>query len=346
MLLDVNHLSVEFQESQGSIKAVRNISFSVDKGETLVILGESGCGKSVSMQAIMGLFHDQANINIKGSVKLHGHELLTLNEQKRHQIRGKQISMIFQDPMSSLNPTMKIGDQIAEVLITHKAYAKQEAWQEAILLLEKTRISDAHLRVNQYPFELSGGMLQRVMIAMSIACKPDILIADEPTTALDVSVQEQILDLLKTLQAEEAMSLILITHDFGVACQMADQVAVMYAGKIIEYGALDSVFYDTGHPYTKKLKASIPRLDHPQGKPLTVIEGSPPDLFNPPKGCAFTARCDFAMRICNKKHPQAYTLNSEKTSDSTHGSPSHCADCWIHDDDCPKPIKTAYRKIK
>ena len=334
MILDVKHLSVEFPEGNGSIKAVRDISFSINKGETLVFLGESGCGKSVSMQAIMGL-HNNTHAKVHGSARLHGQELLNQNEKPLNRVRGKQIGMIFQDPMSSLNPTMKVGHQIAEVLVTHKSYSRKEALDEAIRLLEKTRISDAKIRAQQYPFELSGGMLQRVMIAMNIACKPEILIADEPTTALDVSVQEQILDLLKTLLAEEEMSLILITHDMGVACKMADSVAVMYAGQIIEYGTLDSVFYQTGHPYTKKLKASIPSLSHPQGEPLNIIEGSPPDLFNPPKGCAFTSRCGYAMRICNKTMPVSYAL--------THG---HTADCWIHDPSCPESIKTDYREAQ
>ena len=256
-LLEVEDLSVEFDTFGGIVKAVRGVSFSVDSGETLAIVGESGCGKSVTVQSVMGLIPMPPGRITSGKARLRGQDILGRKTIDGEDIRGGQIGMIFQDPMTSLNPTMSIGDQIAETLEVHRGYTRQQAFARAVELLDLTRIPEAAQRAKQYPFEFSGGMLQRSMIAMAIACEPAILIADEPTTALDVTIQAQILDLMGDLQRETGMAIILITHDLGVVARMADQVAVMYAGQIVEKGAVDDIFYRPGHPYTAGLIASL-----------------------------------------------------------------------------------------
>lgn len=320
-LLEVENLAVEFDTYGGVVKAVRGVDFKVDSGETLAIVGESGCGKSVTVQSMMGLIPMPPGRITSGSARLRGHEVLGRNTIKGKEIRGAEIGMIFQDPMTSLNPTMTIGDQIAEPLQVHKGYSYKNARSEAIRLLEMSKIPEAKKRAAQYPFEFSGGMLQRAMIAMALACKPAVLIADEPTTALDVTIQAQILDLMQDLQKETGMAIILITHDLGVVARMADEVAVMYAGKVVEHGSVDDVFYRSAHPYTVGLKEAMPTNDPMKQHELKPIEGSPPDLFSPPVGCGYCPRCPHAMAICDRQHPQDFFL-----------AETHFARCWLHDE--------------
>ncbi|MDD9896807.1 MAG: ABC transporter ATP-binding protein [Gammaproteobacteria bacterium] len=333
MLLEVENLAVEFDTYGGVVKAVRGVDFSVEEGKTLAIVGESGCGKSVSVQSMMGLIHMPPGRITSGSARLRGEEVLGRNELNGKEIRGAEIGMIFQDPMTSLNPTMTIGDQIAEPLQVHRGLSYRQAFGEAINLLEMSKIPEAAKRAKQFPFEFSGGMLQRAMIAMAISCKPSILIADEPTTALDVTIQAQILDLMQDLQKETGMAIILITHDLGVVARMADEVAVMYAGKIVEHGTVDDVFYRSAHPYTLGLRAAMPNNDPARQHELKPIEGSPPDLFAPPKGCGYCARCPFAMEVCDKHHPQDYFLGDH-----------HFSCCWLHHSDSPKKPEEFYFK--
>ena len=317
-LLTVDDLHVEFDTYGGIVKAVRGVSFAIESGQTLAIVGESGCGKSVTVQSMMGLIPMPPGRITNGSAKLRGNEILGRTEIDGKEIRGAEIGMIFQDPMSSMNPTMSIGAQIAETLEVHRGYTRRQALARAVELLDMTRIPEAEQRARQYPFEFSGGMLQRSMIAMAIACEPAILIADEPTTALDVTIQAQILDLMGDLQRETGMAIILITHDLGVVARMADEVAVMYAGQIIESGGVDDVFYRSAHPYTLGLKAAMPTNDPDAEQHLTPIDGSPPDLFHPPEGCAYYARCPYAMRVCEQNNPNAFDLHE-----------THFSRCWL-----------------
>jgi oligopeptide/dipeptide ABC transporter ATP-binding protein len=318
-ILSVRDLKVEFDTYGGVVKAVRGVSFDLHKGKTLAIVGESGCGKSVTVQALMGLIPMPPGRVTSGSVKLRGHEILGLSLQSTNQIRGKEIGMIFQDPMTSLNPTMTLGKQITETLRAHEGYSADRARTRAIELLELVQIPEAQARVDQYPFQFSGGMRQRVMIAMAIACNPAVLIADEPTTALDVTIQAQILNLLRDLQKQRDMSIILITHDLGVVARMADDVAVMYAGQVVETGKADDVFYRSAHPYTLGLKLAMPAHDELARQKLLPIEGSPPDLFSPPVGCGYFDRCPMAMERCRGSNPALWTVES-----------SHQARCWLH----------------
>ncbi len=318
-LLTVEDLQVEFDTYGGTVQAVRGVSFSVDQGQTLAIVGESGCGKSVTVQSIMGLIPTPPGRITAGSARLRGHQILGRSTVGGKEIRGAEIGMIFQDPMTSLNPTMTIGDQIAEPLQIHRGYSARDAFTEAIRLLELSKIPEATKRAQQYPFEFSGGMLQRAMIAMALSCKPSILIADEPTTALDVTIQAQILDLMQELQKETGMAIILITHDLGVVARMADEVAVMYAGKVVEYGSADDVFYRSAHPYTVGLKEAMPTNDPARQHELKPIDGSPPDLFAPPAGCGYCPRCPYAMQICSDRQPQDHNLRGH-----------HSASCWLH----------------
>ena len=328
-LFKIADLAVEFDTYGGVVQAVRGVSFSVSKGQTLAIVGESGCGKSVSVQSMMGLIPIPPGRITSGSALLKGHEILGRSVIRGKEIRGSEIGMIFQDPMTSLNPTMTIGDQIAEPLQVHRGYSYREAFREAIKLLDMTKIPEAAKRAKQYPFEFSGGMLQRAMIAMAISCKPSILIADEPTTALDVTIQAQILDLLQDLQQETGMAIILITHDLGVVARMADEVAVMYAGKIVEHGTVEDVFYRSAHPYTLGLRAAMPTNDPEKQSVLEPIQGSPPDLFSPPPGCGYCARCPWSMSICESQHPEDYYLNE-----------GHYTRCWMHHRESPlKPAE-------
>ena len=351
-LLRVEDLHVEFSTHGGVVQAVRGVNFSVDSNRTLAIVGESGCGKSVSVQSIMGLIPIPPGRVGAGSARLRGEEILGNNLVNGRDVRGAEIGMIFQDPMTSLNPTMTIGAQIAEPLRVHRGYGAGRAREEAIRLLESCRIPEARKRAGQYPFEFSGGMLQRAMIAMAISCKPALLIADEPTTALDVTIQSQILDLMRDLQRETGMAIILITHDLGVVARMADEVAVMYAGKIVEHGAVDDIFYRSAHPYTRGLRSAMPVNDRSRRAELKPIEGRPPDLFAPPPGCGYAPRCPHAMNLCEREHPPRFTIDnmgqppsSNENHGENNGTPKnngtptprdsgHFSRCWLHHELC------------
>lgn len=322
-LLKVRNLNVQFDTYGGRIHAVRGVSFDVHAGETLAIVGESGCGKSVTVQSIMGLIPMPPGRINEGTATFDGHDILGQKAINGSDIRGALIGMIFQDPMTSLNPTMTIGDQIAETLIVHRGQTHKQALARAEVLLEMTQMSEPEKRAKQYPYEFSGGMLQRAMIAMALACEPRILIADEPTTALDVTIQAQILDLMRDLQQRNNMAIILITHDLGVVARMANEVAVMYAGEIIEHGATDDIFYHSAHPYTLGLKAAMPTNREDADRQLMPIDGSPPDLFSPPKGCSYYARCPHSMHACENNRPQTFNLEG-----------GHTSSCWLHHEDC------------
>ena len=336
-LLEVSDLEVEFATYGGSVKAVRGVSFSVEAGKTLAIVGESGCGKSVTVQTIMGLIPIPPGRITNGSTKLRGREILGKPYLDGKDIRGDQIGMIFQDPMTSLNPTMSIGAQIAETLQVHRGQSYRQAFARAIELLHLVRIPEAERRARQYPFEFSGGMLQRAMIATAIACEPALLIADEPTTALDVTIQAQILDLLAELQRVHGMAIILITHDLGVVARMADDVAVMYAGQIVEKGSVDDIFYRASHPYTVGLRGAMPNNTQGGTHQLRPIVGSPPDLFQPPVGCGYGARCPHAMQVCNQHLPPPFLQNTAGT---------HFSRCFLHHPDAAsqRPDSLHYRK--
>ncbi len=313
-LLSVDHLSVSFRTYLGKVQAVRDISFSVDHGETVAIVGESGCGKSVTAQAIMQLIPSPPGKIEQGSILFEGDDLLAKSRREMERIRGKEMGMIFQDPMTSLNPTMRVGKQIMEGLIKHRSLSKQEARIQAIEMLQLVGISDPEKRIDQFPHEFSGGMRQRVIIAIALACRPKLLIADEPTTALDVTIQAQILDLMKGIQQKTGTSIILITHDLGIVAGMCDRVLVMYGGEIVEMGTVDAIFKNPSHPYTQGLLRSVPHLNMDRDKELLPIFGTPPNLLNPPKGCAFCARCDYAMRICTLNNPKLARISHQHSS--------------------------------
>jgi oligopeptide transport system ATP-binding protein len=317
-LLEVKNLSISFQTYVGKVHAVRNVSFSVEKGETVAIVGESGCGKSVTAQALMGLIPQPPGVIDQGEIFFDGEELLSKSKKEMEGIRGNKIGMIFQDPMTSLNPTMRIGRQIMEGLIKHQSLSKNEAQKRAIELLKLVGISDPEKRITQFPHEFSGGMRQRVVIAIALACNPKLLIADEPTTALDVTIQAQILDLMQEIQKKMGTSIILITHDLGIVAGMCDRVIVMYGGQIMESGSVEQIYGTSRHPYTWGLLRSIPRLDMEKEKKLVPIFGTPPNLLNPPKGCPFCARCEFAMQICKDNCPPLENLDEK-----------HQVACWL-----------------
>lgn len=317
-VLEIKDLKVSFKTFFGEVEAVRGISFDVGKRETVAIVGESGCGKSVTANAIMQLLPMPPAFFKGGEIIFKGKNLLNNTEKEMKGIRGNKISMVFQDPMTSLNPTMKIGAQIVEGLRKHRKLSSNEAKEKAIEMLELVAVPQPEKRVNQYPHEFSGGMRQRVMIALAMVCNPQLLIADEPTTALDVTVQAQILELMKKLQDRLDMSIILITHDLGVVADMSDRVLVMYAGQIVEYGRAEDIFDNPKHPYTKRLLASVPRPDMSKEEPLHAIEGTPPDLYIPPKGCAFYDRCDKALKICKEHMPDFIEQDYE-----------HRSRCWL-----------------
>jgi oligopeptide/dipeptide ABC transporter ATP-binding protein len=302
MILSVKDLSVSFATDGGVVRAVEGVSFTLDKGEILAIVGESGSGKSVTAQTILGLTR-APNATITGSVEFDGRDLTALDDEQLRDVRGKRIAMIFQDPMTSLNPVYRVGDQIVEMIRAHQKVPKREARVSAIDLLRSVGIPNPERRVHDYPHEFSGGMRQRVMIAMALALDPDVLIADEPTTALDVTVQAQILRLLDRLNRERGLAVVLITHDLGVVAEVADRVAVMYAGQIVEDATLDNLFYDPQHPYTWGLLGSLARLDQPRPVRLAQITGSPPSLLNPPTGCRFAARCPHEFDKCSEPPP-------------------------------------------
>ncbi|MDQ0483425.1 ABC transporter ATP-binding protein [Guptibacillus hwajinpoensis] len=323
-ILEVNDLHVSFDTFAGEVKAVRGVNFHLNKGETLAIVGESGSGKSVTSKAVMGLIPNPPGRIKQGEIKFGDRNLAQLPEKEMQKIRGSEISMIFQDPMTSLNPTMTIGKQIMEGLIKHQNMSKSEAKERAIELLKLVGIPNAEGRVTEYPHQFSGGMRQRVVIAIALACNPRVLIADEPTTALDVTIQAQILELLNDLQEKMGTSIIFITHDLGVVANIADRVAVMYAGKIVETGTVDEIFYNPQHPYTWGLLGSMPSLDSTDEE-LIAIPGSPPDLLDPPKGDAFAPRNPYAMQIDTEMEPPLF-----KVSDT------HYAATWLLHEKAPK----------
>ncbi|MGX9135924.1 ABC transporter ATP-binding protein [Rummeliibacillus sp. JY-2-4R] len=318
-ILEVQDLHVRFKTYGGEVQAVRGVTFDLHEGETLAIVGESGCGKSVTSNAIMGLIPQPPGRITNGRVFFKGKDLTKLDKRALRKIQGVDISMIFQDPMTALNPTLTVGEQLTDGLRTHKSIGKDEAYKKAIEILNLVGISNPHERLKQYPHQFSGGMRQRIVIAIALICEPTLLIADEPTTALDVTIQAQILELFEEIQEKTGVSIILITHDLGVVAKIADRIAVMYAGKVIEIGTKREIFYEPTHPYTKGLLHSVPRLDLLEEE-LEPIEGTPPDLFAPPKGCAFAARCPYAMEVCDYAQPKATYLTL-----------SHYTDCWLQD---------------
>ncbi len=320
-ILDVKNLHVSFDTYAGEVKAIRGVDFHVDKGESLAIVGESGSGKSVTVQTVMQLIPMPPGRIKEGEILFKGKDLVNYSNKDMQSIRGGEIGMIFQDPMTSLNPTMTIGKQIAEGIIAHRGVSKKEAMKMALDMLKAVHIPNAEERLHAYPHQFSGGMRQRVVIAIALACNPDLLIADEPTTALDVTVQAQILDLMNELKKNTGTAIILITHDLGVVADVAERVVVMYGGEIMEEASVRDIFKDPKHPYTWGLIKSIPRLDIDREKEkLSSIDGTPPDLFNPPKGCPFAPRCEYAMDICKNKKPGMLE-----------GGKGHKVSCWLLD---------------
>jgi len=302
-LLDVQNLVTSFRTDEGPVRAVDDVSFQLAPGRTLAIVGESGCGKSVTALSVMRLIDQNGQVE-NGSIQLEGEDLLDLSGKQMRAVRGNRISMIFQEPMTALNPVVTVGKQIVEVFRIHRDLSRSEARQAAIDALRTVRIPDPERRVDEYPFQMSGGMRQRVMIAMALACEPRLLIADEPTTALDVTIQAQILKLMKQLQVERETSILFITHDLGVVAEMADDVVIMYAGKIVERGSVRQIFKEPAHPYTQGLMASIPSLDSQRGEALSTIEGTVPGLRNLPNGCRFHPRCPHAATRCREDAPE------------------------------------------
>ncbi|MBY0199785.1 ABC transporter ATP-binding protein [Priestia megaterium] len=327
-MLQIKNLHVQFLTYGGRVQAVRGVSFDLHKGETLAIVGESGCGKSVTSQSIMRLIPTPPGRITSGSILFKGQDLTKLSEKKMRDIRGADISMIFQDPMTALNPTLRVGEQIAENIMQHENISKEKAKEKAFETLELVGIPNPKERLKQYPHEFSGGMRQRIVIAMALVCNPEVLIADEPTTALDVTIQAQILELFKDIQQKTDVSIVLITHDLGVVAQVADRVAVMYAGKIVEIGTRRDIFYTPQHPYTKGLLRSVPRLDLYESE-LVPIAGSPPDLFAPPSGCSFAPRCPYVMEVCDRMYPASTKLKE-----------SHQVHCWLQDERAQKFVTT------
>ena len=316
-LLEVNNLHTSFFTPAGEVRAVNGVSFNLERGKVLGIVGESGSGKSVTAYSIMQILASTGRI-VDGSIRLDGQELVGSGEKVMKTVRGNKISIIFQDPMTSLNPTYTIGHQLVEAIVLHTSRNAKQAWDRAVEMLRLVNINEPEKRMTQYPYEFSGGMRQRIMIAMALACEPDILIADEPTTALDVTIQAQILDLMKDLQKELGMAIIMITHDLGVVAQLCDEVIVMYAGSICEQGTADEIFYNPKHEYTKGLMRSIPTADT-AGTKLKPISGTPIDLLNMPEGCPFAPRCDNAMKICLRERCERMLINED-----------HMAACWMN----------------
>ncbi len=317
-LLEVRDLRTSFFTDAGEVKAVNGISFNLERGKVLGIVGESGSGKSVTAYSIMQILASTAKIAPTSSIKLDGQELVGAGEAVMKTVRGNKVSIIFQDPMTSLNPTYTIGHQLMEAILLHTNRNKKQAYERAVEMLKLVNINEPEKRMKQYPFEFSGGMRQRIVIAMALACEPDILIADEPTTALDVTIQAQILELMNSLQKELGMAIIMITHDLGVVAQMCDEVIVMYAGSICEQGTADEIFYNPRHEYTKGLMRSIPTTTN-DGEQLQPITGTPIDLLNMPAGCPFAPRCEAAMKICLTKRADPMDINCD-----------HRATCWMN----------------
>jgi oligopeptide transport system ATP-binding protein len=325
-VLEVRDLGVSFRTYAGKVRAVRGISFDLYRGETLAFVGESGCGKTVTAKAILRLLKAPfAEIEKDSQVLYNGMDVLRMNEEELQKYRGKEVSMVFQDPMTSLNPTMTCGNQIVEALVLHKHLSKEQAKKEAAEMLRMVRIPDAETRFSSYPHELSGGMRQRVMIAIALSCAPNILMADEPTTALDVTIQAQIIDLLCDLQSQLNTSIILVTHDLGLVARLADRIQVMYAGQIMERGTAREIFYRPQHPYTWALLNSIPALAKESKQELYSLKGTPPDLILPLEHCPFAARCDYCMPICRMEMPKETSLTD-----------THRLSCWLQHPNAPK----------
>ncbi len=325
-LLSIEDLQVSFHTYAGEVHAVRGVNLSIEKGGALAVVGESGCGKTVTMQAVMRLTPMPPGEIKSGRIWFAGKDIRKLSEGEMQSVRGKEIGMIFQDPMTGLNPTMTVGTQIAEAVIKHQHLSKEEGMKKAIEMLELVEIPNAAVRATQYPHQFSGGMRQRAMIAIALACQPLLLIADEPTTSLDVTIQAQIIDLLKSLQDRLGMSIIIITHNLGVVARLARDVVVMYAGKVVERGTASQIFYRPKHPYTQALLKSVPRLDEETRTTLASIPGSPPDLFVPPAGCAFAARCTKTMKVCLTQDSELVDQGNE-----------HSVSCWLYHKDNPNP---------
>ena len=317
-LVDIQHERLSFFTPAGEVKALNDVSIHLNDGEVLGIVGESGSGKSVTAYSLMGLTAYPGKL-VGGTIDFNGHRINDLSEKEFRKIRGNEVSIIFQDPMTSLNPVYTIGNQIMEVILLHTDKNKEQARARAKELLELVGINEPEKRLKQYPHELSGGMRQRVMIAIALACEPNLLIADEPTTALDVTIQAQILELMMELKEKLGMAIIMITHDLGVVASMCDRIAVMYAGRIVEYGTTDDIFYNPKHEYTKGLLKSIPRLDAKEHERLVPIEGTPIDLLNPPAGCPFAPRCSNCMKICLREMAPVTTFDDV-----------HYTQCWMN----------------
>ncbi|GED51913.1 MULTISPECIES: ABC transporter ATP-binding protein [Brevibacillus] len=323
MLLTIKDLSVEFSSMQQTVKALNHVSFSIDQGEIVGIVGESGSGKSVTALTILGLLDNNATIK-NGEILYKGRNVLQLHKKEQQSLRGKQIGMIFQEPMTALHPTMRIGDQLAKVIHRHREIAYKEAYRQAVLSLAEVKINEPELVARKYPFELSGGMRQRVVIALAMSAPPDLLIADEPTTALDVTIQHEILKLMKELAEKRGTSIMLITHDLGVVAEVCQRVVVMYAGEVVETGTTDEVLAHPVHPYTRALIGALPDLASPD-QPLHAIPGESPDLRNLPSGCVFAPRCDRALPLCREDHPVLEPVPGSR--DASTGT--HQVACWV-----------------
>ncbi len=332
-LLEVKNLRTSFDTHLGDVQAVRGVSFYVDKGEALGIVGESGCGKSVTMMSIMKLLSENANIK-SDEIIFDGNDISNYGEREMEKIRGEKMGMIFQDPMTSLNPLYTIGDQLTEHLMKHKGISKKEAWKKGIEMLDLVGIPSPESRMKQYPHEFSGGMRQRAMIAISLICEPNLIIADEPTTALDVTIQAQILDLMKDLKEKLNTSIILITHDLGVVADLCSRINVMYGGIIVESGTAEDIFYRGKHPYTWGLLRSVPNPISELKEKLIPIDGQPPDLLKPPTGCPFADRCDHTMKICMKNQPPLFKIDN-----------GHEAACWLCHEKAPKVKSPIGREV-
>lgn len=327
-VIEVDNLSVSFDTYAGEVKAIRDISFDIYDGEVLALVGESGCGKTVVSKTILQILPKNAIIKDPSKITYMGKDVIHMNKKDLKDYKGSEVSMIFQDPMTSLNPTTKIGKQITESLHIHTNMSKSEAKAEAIRLLKTVNIPNPEQRFNQYPFELSGGMRQRVMIAIALACNPNVILADEPTTALDVTIQAQIIDLLRELKSSQSTSIVLVTHDLGVVADFADRIQIMYAGEIMETGTVREIFFDAKHPYTWALLRSVPKMNSNKTEELYSLKGTPPDLIQDIKGCPFVDRCDYAMQICKQQKPPVYEF-----------SEFHKTKCWLCHENAPKVEK-------
>ena len=334
-LLQVEDLRVSYYTYAGEVQSVRGISFDVKQGEIMAIIGESGCGKSVTARSIMSLIRKPGKIKEGSKILFDGKNVAAMTKKELSKYRGGECSMVFQDALVALDPTMRVGKQIMENLCIH-GWSKKDAKEEAIRLLGAVGIPNAERRFKQYPFEFSGGMRQRAMIAMAVACQPRLVIADEPTTALDVTIQAQIMELLKKLRDEDGTSIILISHDFGVVAGFADVITVMYAGKIIERGTKGEIFYEPKHPYTWALLGAVPRLDWKNKQELRTIRGTPPDLVAPPKGCPFAKRCELCMNVCLEEEPPVKAFGEDGT---------HSAACWLYAEDAPQEVLEKAKKF-